>query len=103
MPGRRRSLDPAIRSVATESGQSSSAKLDLEREQQKLQQLQKQRDDERAQLESSLSASGLKLESLELKPQKGDISADEVTLVWLPYRISAAGAAEPVYSVGDAP
>ena len=67
----------------------------------KKQRIQQQHDDELKQLETSLSATGLEDRTLELKPQKGDIEADEVTLVWLPLRISPAGAAEPVYSVAD--
>ena len=85
--------------MATETGYSSNAKLDLERAEQNLQQLEQQRDDELKQLESSLSVAGLTLDKLELKPQKGDIEADEVSLVWLPFRISPAGTAEPVYEV----
>jgi hypothetical protein len=97
MPGRRQSLDPALRSMATETGQSSNAKLDLERAQQDRLRLQQQHDDELKRLETSLSATGLTLDTIELKPQKGDIAADEVTLVWLPFRISSAGASEAVY------
>jgi hypothetical protein len=99
LPGRRRSLDPAIRSVATETGYSSSAKVDLERETQKQKQLQQQHDDELKQLEASFSVTGLALDSFELKPQKGDIEVDEVSLVWLPFRIGPAGVAEPVYQI----
>jgi hypothetical protein len=99
LPGRRRSLDPAIRGMATETGYSSNAKLDLERAEQNLQQLQQQRDEELKQLEARLSVAGLTLQKLELKPLKGDIEADEVSLAWLPYRISPAGAVEPVYEV----
>lgn len=97
MPGRRRSIDPAIRSVATETGYSSNAKSDLASEQQKLQLLEQERDAKNKELEVSLSVAGLMLDPFELKPQKGDIAADEVSLVWLPFRISPAGAAEPVF------
>jgi hypothetical protein len=99
LPGRRRSLDPAIRGMATETGYSSNAKLDLERAEQNLQQLEKQRDEDLKQLETRLSVAGLTLEKLEVKPIKGDIEADEVSLAWLPFRISPAGAAEPIYEV----
>jgi len=98
LPGRRRSIDPAIRSVATETGYSSNAKADLANEQQKLQLLEQERDAKTKELEASLSVAGLKLEPFELKPQKGDIAADEVSLAWLPFRISPAGAAEPVFA-----
>ena len=102
MPGRRRSLDPALRSMATETGQSSNAKLDLERAQQDQQQLQQQHDDELKQLETSLSAAGLTLDTIELKPQKGDIAADEVSLVWLPFRISCRRRRRAVYDKPNA-
>ncbi len=102
MPGRRRSLDPAIRSMATETGQQSNAKAALESLLQQKQQLEQQKQDELKQLETSCTPAGLPLAPLELKPQKGDIEADDVSLVWLPFRISAAGAAEPVYEVAKA-
>ena len=53
------------------------------------------------QLETSLSGTGLKIEPVELKPQKGDIEVSDVSLVWLPMRISGTGAAEPVYLATD--
>jgi hypothetical protein len=102
MPGRRRSLDPALRSMATETGQSSDAKLDLEQALQNQQQVQQQHDEALKQLESSLSAGTLTLDKYELKPQKSDISADEVALVWLPYRINSAGVAEAVFEAAGA-
>lgn len=101
LPGRRRSLDPAIRSMATETGQQSNAKVLLENAQQEKERLQKQYDDELQQLEAKYSATGLNVASLELKPQKGDIEVSEVSLVWLPFRISSAGTAEPIFSSED--
>jgi hypothetical protein len=101
LPGRRRSLDPAIRSMATETGQQSNAKALLENAQQEKNRLQQQHDDELKQLETSLSATGLKIEPVEIKPQKGDIEVSDVSLVWLPVRINSAGAAESVYKTTD--
>jgi hypothetical protein len=101
LPGRRRSLDPAIRSMATETGQQSNAKALLESAQQEKNRLQQQHDDELKQLEASLSTTGLKIEPVELKPQKGDIEVSDISLVWLPMRISSAGAAEAVYLATD--
>ena len=101
LPGRRRSLDPAIRSMATETGQQSNAKVQLEIAQQEKNRMQKQHDDELKQLETGLSPVGLKIEPFDLKPQKGDIEVGDVSLVWLPVRISSAGAAEPVYLATD--
>jgi hypothetical protein len=46
-----------------------------------------------------LEEAGLAITPFEIKPQKGDVEADEVSLVWLPYRISPAGAVEPVYEI----
>jgi hypothetical protein len=97
LPGRRRSIDPAIRSVATESGQQSHAKAQLENLLQQKQQIEQQHQEELKQLEFEYSVGGLKLERLELKPQKGDIEADEVALVWLPFRVSPFDAADPVF------
>jgi hypothetical protein len=101
MPGRRRSLDPAIRSMATETGQQTNAKALLENAQQEKNRLQQQHDEELKQLEASLSPTGLKIQPVEIKPQKGDIELSDVSLVWLPMRISSAGAAEPVYLATD--
>jgi hypothetical protein len=97
LPGRRRSLDPAIRAMATETGQQSNAKALVENAQQEKNRIQQQHDDELKQLEASLGATSLKIAPLELKPQKSDVEVSDVSLVWLPMRISAAGAAEPVY------
>jgi hypothetical protein len=101
LPGRRRSIDPAIRSMATETGQQSNAKATLDSLLQQKEQLEQQHQDALKQLETGLTPSGLKLEPIELKPQKGDVEADEVSLVWLPFRISPAGAAEPVYQIAS--
>jgi hypothetical protein len=97
MPGRRRSLDPAIRNVATETGQGSSAKADLESALQAQQRQQQKYNEALKELEKRFSADGLSIETYELKPQKGDVETSEVSLVWLPYRVNAVGAAEPVY------
>ena len=99
MPGRRRSLNPALRSITTETGQQSTSKLDLDRELQKQKQLQDERDEKLKSVDTEFSPTGLKIEPLELKSQKGDVSADEVSLIWLPHRVNAAGVAEPVYKV----
>jgi hypothetical protein len=98
LPFRRRSLDPSIRSAATESGQQADAKIVYERALQDQELLQQERDDKLKQLETSLSEAELAIDKLELKPQKGDIDVGEVALVWLPYRISPTGAAEPVFA-----
>jgi hypothetical protein len=101
LPGRRRSLDPAIRSMATETGQQSNAKILLESAQQEKARFEQERDDELKQLETSLSPAGLKIEPVDLKSQKGDIEVSDVSLVWLPVRVDSAGSAAPVYLATD--
>jgi hypothetical protein len=97
LPGRRRSLDPALRSVATERGQQSNAQASLDSALQEKQRLEQQYREQLKELELNYGQSGVKLEPLELKPLKSDIVVDKVSLVWLPWRISASGSAEPVY------
>jgi hypothetical protein len=87
--------------MATETGSQSNAKVILENARQDRDQLQRKYDDEMKQLESDLTPAGLKVTSLDLKPQKGDIEVSDVSLVWLPVRISGAGAAEAVYLTTD--
>jgi hypothetical protein len=97
LPGRRRSLDPAIRTMGTELSDSD-PQADLEAAQREKDQLQQQFDTKLKALEAGLTVAGLKLETVTFKPQKGDIDVDEVSLTWLPFRITPAGAAEPLWS-----
>ena len=101
LPGRRRSLGTAIQTAATETNTQSNAKLELEAAQKELGRVQHKRDAELKQLETDLSPTGLTFVPFELKPQKGDVEVSDVSLVWLPMRISASGAAEPVYSATE--
>ncbi len=97
LPGRRRSLDPAIRSVATEGGQQSNAKAAVEIAMQERERIERQYQDALKQLETSYSPAGVQLESIQVKPNKGDVQAGDVSLVWLPWFIDANGNAEPAY------
>jgi hypothetical protein len=97
LPGRRRSLDPAFRSAASERGQQSNAQVSVDRAQAEIEQLEQDFQDELKRLEARFNPEAVSIESFELKPQKGDIEVDGVSLVWLPWRISATGQAEPVY------
>jgi hypothetical protein len=101
LPGRRRSLGTAIQTAATETNTQSNAKLELEAAQKELSRVQQKRDEELKQLETDLSPAGLTFVPFELKPQKGDVEVSDVSLVWLPMRVSASGAAEPVYSMSE--
>ena len=83
LPGRRRSLDPAFRSVATERGQQSNAQISVESALKEKQQLEQQHQEQVKALEASFNPQRSPIESLELKPQKSDIEVDKVSLVWL--------------------
>jgi hypothetical protein len=97
LPGRRRSLDPAFRSVVTERGQQSNAQLSVEKAIKDKELIEREFQDKLNSLDASYLPDALQFESIELKPQKSDIEVDQVLLVWLPWRIDAAGTAEPVY------
>jgi hypothetical protein len=97
LPGRRRSLDPAFRSVATERGQQSNAQISVESALQEKQLLEKQHEERLKQLEANYNPASVAIEPLELKPQKSDIEIDKVSLVWLPWRFDPNGVDTPVY------
>jgi hypothetical protein len=99
LPGRRRSLNPALNSAVTERGQQSSAQLDLEKAIQDREQLGQEFQESLTKLEVDFSPGSLNIEPIELKPQKSDIDVAKVSLVWLPWRIDANGRAEPVYEM----
>jgi hypothetical protein len=102
LPGRRRSLDPAFRSVATERGQQVRAQVVLDRAQGQKQQIEKDYQQNLKELDAKYAPPSLRLELLEIKPRKSDIEIDRISLVWLPYRIDDRGAAEPVYEIPSA-
>lgn len=97
LPGRRRSLDPAFRSAATERGQQSSAQVALDKALHDKEQMEQELREKLKNLSTQLAADTIPVEPIELKPQKGDITVDSVSLVWLPWRIDRSGQAEPVY------
>lgn len=97
LPGRRRSIDPALRGVATERGQQSNAQISVDSAQKEMDTLEQEFNDKLKSLGANFSTENVQVESFELKPQKGDIEVDKVSLVWLPWRIDKTGHAEPVY------
>ncbi len=97
LPGRRRSLDPAFRSVATERGQQMSAQASLDKALDEKKSLEAEREKSLAELDAKFQPDQLPLETLVLKPRKSDIDVDRVSLVWLPYRIDGDGRGEPVF------
>jgi hypothetical protein len=97
LPGRRRSLDPAFRSVATERGQQATAQATLDKLLDEKAALEKDREKTLADLDSKYQTTQLPINTLTLKPRKTDIVVDRVLLAWLPFRIDAQGTATPVY------
>jgi hypothetical protein len=97
LPGRRRSLDPAFRSVVTERGHQANAQVSVDKATQDIERLKQEHEENLKSIQARFHPSALRIESIDIKPQKGDIEVDQVSLVWLPWRVNAAGAAEPVY------
>jgi hypothetical protein len=80
-----------------ERGQHTRAEEKLAKEQAALEEVRAQEQTELDQLEAELVPEALKLERLEIPPRKGDIAVDEVVLCWVPWWVSADGAARPAY------
>jgi len=97
LPGRRRSLDPAFRSTVTERGQQTNALMTLDKENEAKQRLENAYQEKLEELESRFQPAAIVIETIEMKPQKADVEVDDVSLVWLPWRIGPNGTAEPVY------
>ena len=83
--------------AATERGQQSNAQATLEKVIEAKDRLQQELNEKLTAVEAEFDSSRVTIESIELKPQKSDIEVDEVSLLWLPFRIDKAGAAEPIY------
>src|SRR3989304_6198218 len=95
--GRPRSPEVAMRGVATERGQQVSAQASLAKLLSEKQSLQAERDQALADVDGKFQPDQLPLEPLVLKPRKADVEIDRVSLVWLPFRVNAAGRAEAIY------
>ena len=100
--GRRttRSAGTAMRSF----GRSSKEKNDIGRAEDNLEDLmhkyedlEKELNDEVAEIEEKLSVDELEYEDMTLPPRKSDLSVQEFGIVWLPLKISSTGIAEAVY------
>jgi len=102
LPGRRRSLDPAFRSVASERGQQATAQASLDKLLDEKKSLAAERDESLEGLNDKYAASCVTLDEIQLKPRKTDIEIDRVSLVWLPFRVDNSGTASAVYSLPSA-
>jgi hypothetical protein len=97
--GRARSPEVALRGVATEKGQQATAQASFDQLAKMKSDLEQERDKSLADIDARYNADTLAITPFELKPRKGDITVDHVSLLWLPFRINAAGSAEPVYEL----
>jgi hypothetical protein len=101
--GRARSPEVALRGVATEKGQQATAQASYDQLAKMKSDLEQQRDQALTDIDARYNAGTLAITPFELKPRKGDITVDHVSLIWLPYRINATGTAEPVYELASPP
>jgi hypothetical protein len=88
----------AMRSASRASqqkGDVSRAEENVEKLQAEFEQLQEELEEKIEQITASLSVDQLELEAYEVKPRKSDITVDTCGLLWLPWRVTAEGAAEP--------
>ncbi len=99
--GRPRSPEVALRGMAAERGQQVSAQASLDKLLEEKKMLEVEREKTLAALEIKFSPEELKLDELLLKPRKMDIDINRVSLVWLPFRVDAAGAAQAVYEAPE--
>jgi DNA primase len=97
LPGRRRSLDPAFRSVATERGQQAVAQASFDKLLEEKKSLEADRDKTLAGLDDKYAPGRVPLQEAVIKPRKSDTEIDGVSLVWLPYRVAADGSAQRVF------
>jgi len=73
------------------------AEGNLEELQYKYEDLEKELNDEVAEIEEKLSVDELEFEEMTLPPRKSDLSVQEFGIVWLPLKVSSTGIAEAVY------
>jgi hypothetical protein len=97
--GRPRSASTALSQAAREHGQQAVVQVNLQSALDDKQRLEQARDQALADIDAKFQPATLPLVQTELKPRKGDITVDHVTLLWLPYRVDAAGHAEAVYQL----
>jgi hypothetical protein len=102
LPGRRRSLDPTFRSVATGRGQSVSAQASLDSLLDEKTALATEREKALSALGSKYTVDKLPLDEVVIKPRKTDIEIDGVSLIWLPFRVDGSGTATPIYAIPKA-
>jgi hypothetical protein len=101
--GRPRSASTAFSQAAKEHGDQAIVQADLAKVLEDKERLEQAHDQALADIDAKYSANSLPLTQSEIKPRKGDITVDHVTLLWLPFRIDAAGKADAVYQLPPVP
>ena len=85
--------------MATERGQQAAAQAALDKLLDEKKSLEAEREKTLADVDERLKPEQVALETLVIKPRKADVVVDRVSLVWLPFRVNATGAAEAVYRI----
>ena len=97
--GRPRSPEVAMRGIATERGQQTTAQASLDKLLADRQSLEAERDKTLAGLDDVYKVDTIKLDKIAIKPRKTDIEIDGVALAWLPYRLNADSTPAPLYEL----
>jgi phage host-nuclease inhibitor protein Gam len=83
--------------IAREKGDVTRAEENVESLQEQLEALEEEFTREAETLREELSADGLELTEVPIRPRKSDLSVDQVALVWTPWIVDASGIAEPAF------
>ena len=82
--------------IAKEKTDVSQAEENVSSLQEKLAALEEQFQAEAEAIQQAFGADNLKLESVDVKPKKTDVTVTKVSLLWTPWSVSADGTAEPL-------
>ncbi|MFV1964977.1 MAG: ATP-binding protein [Pirellulaceae bacterium] len=83
--------------VASQSGDVQRARENVETLQQQMQDLENEFQKESTEVRERYQPDELEVAELPIRPRKSDLSVEQVTLVWTPWRVDASGIAEPAF------
>jgi hypothetical protein len=83
--------------IAGQSGDVERARENVETLQQQLQELEDKFQEESAKVRDSYAPDALEISPFPIRPRKSDLSVEQVTLLWTPWRVDAAGIAERAF------
>ena len=89
--------------AAKEKSDIGRAKEKLELLNEKLEQMEKEFENEVSELTEKLDVQKMVLEQLQVSPRKSDIAVNDFGVLWLPYFTNAAGIVEPAFEFSDQP